>query len=82
MPPVNPNEVIEYNGSPMRIKDVPDTATRHFLGLGHFREDRPTLPGAWPYSPENCIYTDPCEGNKWVNGGQTLVCTGCGLDVT
>lgn len=80
--PTNPDELVDYNGVLMSIKDVPDPAIRHLMGPGHFRDGRPVVPGDWPYTPETCIYTDPREGTKWINGGQTLVCTGCGLDGT
>lgn len=80
--PVDPLEQVEYNGVWMAIQDVPNPTIRQLLGLGHPRDNRPIVPGNWPYTPETCIYTDMVEGNEWIDGGKTLVCTGCGLDGT
>ena len=80
--PVNPDQLVEVNGETMAIKDIPDPVLQHLFGLGHFRDNRPIVAGDWPFTPETCIYTDPGEGNEWINDGTVLVCTGCGLDGT
>jgi hypothetical protein len=80
--PVNPDEQVEYNGVLMAIKDVPNLAVRQLLGVGHYRDGRPLVPGNWPFTPETCIYTEPGDAFVWINDGETLVCPGCGVDGT
>lgn len=74
---------IIYNGTEMPIAEVPDAFIRALSGYGHFPghgRSVVTVPGrTWPHSPETCA---PDEyATEWINN-QTLVCLGCGLDVT
>lgn len=83
---INPNEIIEYNAERMALKDIPDAAVRHSLGLGHFPvPGRGVLPNPsgepWPYTPEMCLRTDETRWT-WIDGGRYLVCPGCGVDGT
>jgi len=79
---IDPDEIVEFNGQSMAIKDVPDKHIRAMLGYGHGYTGRPVVEGEWAYTPDTCLLTGPTEGTKWINDNQTLVCTGCGLDVT
>jgi hypothetical protein len=80
--PVDPSKFVEINGTMTMIKDIDDPELQHLFGLGHFRDNRPIVQGDWPYTPETCVFTDPEEGDMWIDDGRTLVCTGCGLDGT
>lgn len=73
----------EFNGQQMMIKDVPDADVRHMLGYGHHNPyNRRVGVGDWEFTPETCEAADDNNAVKWVDGGNTLICTGCGLDCT
>lgn len=83
---IDPDEVVEYDGALMAVKDIPDPDARRLLGYGHFPE-----PGReviehpdgedWPFRPEVCPRADELKG-IWIHDGQYLVCPGCGMDYT
>lgn len=82
---VNPDEIVEINGEPIRISDLPPPeAAMYGYGhwLGHGEHWRKVIPGAYPYTPETCRRADGLFPGTWLFGGTVLVCTGCGLDVT
>lgn len=86
----NPDEIVEYNGASMRIRDIPDPFVREMLGMGHahFSPDRKVItqddsgPRRWPFTIQTCLYSGEQFATEWINNGQTLVCIGCGLDCT
>lgn len=83
---IDADRVVRYNGEPMSIKDIPSAQVRALYGLGHLPEaGRDVIPNPtgdpWPYEPENCPQAGEGAG-VWINGGQHLVCPGCGLDGT
>jgi len=77
---VNLNQVIEVDGVPTRLGDIP-YPLRSMFGYGHIRErGRQVAPGDWPFTPETCERADDGQG-VWLTP-QLLVCPGCGLDGT
>jgi hypothetical protein len=77
--------IVEINGVPTKVKDMKMPAARATFGYGHFPEDialRPVCPGEWPYTPDTCPTDDYRFDNLWTPDGTTLMCRGCGLDVT
>lgn len=86
-PPVecNPDEIIEINGDPVRIREMPPAdAALYGYGhqLGYGDQWRKQIPGAYPYTPETCRRAGGLFPGTWLFGGTVLVCTGCGLDCT
>lgn len=82
---VNPDEITELNGEPVRIRDLPrGLAAMHGYGhvLSYGAQWRKVIPGAYPYTPATCRRADGTWPGCWLNGGTVLVCTGCGLDAT
>ncbi|MFE0472408.1 hypothetical protein ACFW2V_12410 [Streptomyces sp. NPDC058947] len=83
---IDPNEIVEFNGQLVAIKDIPSAQIRALYGLGHLPEPgREVIPNptgeAWPYRPEDCPRAAEMTGT-WINDGQYLVCPGCGMDGT
>jgi hypothetical protein len=80
------DDITEYNGVLIHIKNIPDAAVRHMLGYGHHNPyNRPVvqLEGrTWPFTPDTCEVADEPDHTEWIENGTTLVCTGCGLDGT
>ena len=76
------DQEITYNGIPTKVRDIPGASTRALWGYGHGNTTRPVLPGTWPHTPDTCEQADDPDAVAWINAGQTLVCTGCGLDCT
>lgn len=92
------DEITEYNGQPMAIKDIPDPGVRRLLGYGHETEGRQviTVPGrTWETTPDICTYGS--MNWEWITirtdsgsddiiphfiQAQFLVCPKCGLDGT
>ena len=75
--------MIQYNGIPTRIKDIPDAFLRAQFGYGHSPLDiktRQVQSGDYPCSPQTCL--TEYYGAKWINNGTILVCLGYGLDCT
>lgn len=80
---VDPNDVVVYNGEPVKIKDLTQT-NRAFFGYGHFPRDiadRKVHQSIGIEDPEHCTRADETMG-VWINYGSNLVCPGCGLDFT
>jgi hypothetical protein len=65
--------------------DLPRAEAAMF-GYGHLpgpgESWRKVIPGAYPYTPRTCRRGDGLHPGTWLSGGTTLVCGGCGLDVT
>lgn len=84
--PVNPDELIEVNGVPTKIRDLPPIE-RAMFGYGHFplgpgEQWRKVQPGEWEYTPETCLLATVEGTSTWSSDGKILVCDGCGLDCT
>jgi len=85
--PLPGDELVTYNGTRMRVRDVPDRLLRAMWGYGHAaargRVGRLIWrPGLWFYTPDTCQLAEAPSATRWVEDGQTLVCIGCGLDCT
>jgi hypothetical protein len=80
----DPGEVVDFNGEPTRIRDLPPAMAAMF-GYGHIlspgAEWRKVLPGVWPYTPQTCRRSDCAWPGTWIDD-EHLACTGCGLDCT
>jgi hypothetical protein len=82
---VNLDEIVEINGEPMRIGDVPFPDSLLWFGhpsLTPGEEWRTVQPGNWPYTPQTCLVANEGTSNTWNADGTILACNGCGLDVT
>jgi len=89
---VDADRVVMYFGKPTAIKDIPGPISRAGMGYGHFltrRRSETVHPHPfhkdghdWPWTPETCRVAGWPKGWLWINGGQNLVCPGCGLDGT
>lgn len=80
----DPDEVIELNGTPTKIRDLPRAdAAMHGYGhiLGPGEGWRKVLPGNWPYTPQACRRAGGTWPGIWIDP-EHLACTGCGLDCT
>lgn len=80
---VNPDDIVDLDGIPTRIRDLPRLEAALF-GYGHVlipSDGREVLPGAWPYTPETCRRADGTWPGTWIDP-EHLACTGCGLDCT
>lgn len=76
------DSVTEVNGVDMKVRDIPDRDLRAMMGAGHSNSDlrlRERHPG-FETSPEDCLSTT--QTGTWINDGQNLVCSTCGLDYT
>lgn len=94
--PIDPEQLVNYNGQEMKLKNVPDREARFVWGLGHdgvhFSRLKPEarIPPSsmepplekWPYEIEWCPFNAPEDNFVWIQNGQILVCPGCGLDGT
>lgn len=89
------DQLTEYNGVMMAIKDIPEPAIRRLLGYGHRTCGRSVIAvdgRTWETIPDVCTYgdmnwewvtVDGGEPKSWpVAGIQYLVCPKCGLDGT
>jgi len=81
---VSPDEIVEVNGVPTRIGDLPPGDAAMF-GYGHVlgpgESWRKVLPGDWPYTPKTCRRAGGVWPGTWIDP-EHLACTGCGLDCT
>lgn len=84
---VDPNAIVEYNGSEMRLRDVPDAEIRAMMGVGHYpgdiRHRKVHLApngGIWEYKPDTCVAASILRGMPIGDG--EIACYGCGLDGT
>lgn len=80
------DSLVNYNGKDIKIKNIPNTVDKFMLGYGHnpiyMEEERGVIPSylePYRFTPDTCN-TD-YVGTTWL-GEDTLICTGCGLDVT
>lgn len=79
--------IVEVDGQPMRIRDIPDAFLRAMLGCGHFPYDlaRRSIIHVngrnWPYAPEVCRVANYDSRGEWITP-EVLVCPGCGMDFT
>lgn len=83
---IDADELVEYNGTTMKIRDIPDRVVRGLLGMGHltgvkWRVSVPSELSPYPYSVEDCLRADETRG-VWVLDRTILICQGCGLDCT
>jgi hypothetical protein len=83
--PVNPGEIIIYNGVPTAIEDLPTANLRALAGYGHpepFHRPVIELPEGieWAYTPNMCLVASGHRG-VWVDN-EHLACPGCGMDFT
>jgi hypothetical protein len=92
------DQIVDFNGEPMAIKDIPDPVIRTMLGYGHVGHNRRpviTVEGrTWESTPDVCTFGDgpwewitedgqPGDTKSWPERGiQYLVCPKCGLDGT
>jgi hypothetical protein len=81
--PLPGDQIVTYNGIRMRVRNMPGQGTRALWGYGHGLHRRPVWrPGLWFYTPDSCELADVASATRWVEGGRTLICLGCGLDCT
>ena len=83
---VNLDEVVELDGVPTAIRDLPREIAVMF-GYGH-----PHLPGEewrhqahsgdYPYTTDTCLLADEPGTNTWLDNGEFLACNGCGFNGT
>lgn len=83
--PVDPQEIVLYDGVPFAIEDLPSAGLRAMHGYGHtnpFDRDVVTRTDgkSWPYTPNTCLLADNPKG-VWVDP-EHLACPGCGRDGT
>lgn len=88
--PIDPDEEIYYEGERMKIKDILSPSYRALFGYGHnpwdieagtiHALDNKGKP--FPYTPQTCLVAGNPFHWQWINGGQNLVCPGCGIDGT
>lgn len=83
--PINPTQLISYDGKVYKIEDLPTADLRALAGYGHFQPFRREViyrPDGveWPYTPNMCLIASGGRG-VWIDP-ETLVCPGCGLDFT
>jgi hypothetical protein len=74
---------VNYNGVDMPVSQVPNAVVRALMGHGHFPDHGRAVvavPGRqWPHTPETCLTEN--YKTEWLDP-ETLVCQGCGLDVS
>lgn len=83
--PVDPRELVSYNGATFPIENLPTLELRAMFGLGHYPpSDRPVVQRSdgkpWLFTPDTCRLADNPKG-VWVDP-QHLACPGCGRDGT
>lgn len=84
--PVDPERIIEHNGVPTKLEDLPTASDRAMFGYGHFQpfsrpvNERPDGVN-WPYTPNMCLVADQHTNWVWVDS-EHLSCPGCGIDGT
>lgn len=79
------DEITEFNGVAMKIKDVPDQFIRAMLGFGHTKSRSlpfVVIPGEWEFTPDVCEVAALSGATLWIHEETYLVCAGCGLDCT
>jgi hypothetical protein len=80
------DDIINYGGQDMALRDVPDKFVQNMLGYGHTNpHNRPVVVvegRTWETTPDVCTYDDMPWDWVWVDGLQYLVCPKCGLDGT
>lgn len=85
VPAIDPAALVNYNGVPTKIEDLPTAELRAMAGYGHFhpfhREVIQRTDGKqWPYTPNMCLLANNQTG-VWVDPAH-LACPGCGMDLT
>jgi len=85
--------IVDFNGTPTKVRDLKGANNRAMFGYGHFPEDiqhRDIVPTnllsipdhTYLYTPETCSTDDYRFNNIWTTDNTLLACRGCGLDVT
>lgn len=79
--------MVELDGVPTPISELPDANLRAESGYGHFPYDVErrrvveVAGRAWPYTPTTCLVDRYGGRGEWLDES-TLFCPGCGLDFT